>query len=175
MHQKCNKNANIYILRYSSSFYMPSKNDPSEDSEEKNPRIYVKIQDDFDYRVINKMAKNRDMSLSGAVRDILHQWILQNTETLKKTYNVDIDEVNEEIFLETASLSYDKELKPLEEALINELPGFFEMVEIVEIEDLAEHFEVPVKTVKKIIFSHANVIKSKGLNLTVREGKIYKE
>jgi hypothetical protein len=154
---------------------MPSKNDPSEDNEEKNPRIYVKIQDDFDYRVINKMAKNRDMSLSGAVRDILHQWILQNTETLKKTYNVDIDEVNEEIFLETASLSYDKELKPLEEALINELPGFFEMVEIVEIEDLAEHFEVPVKTVKKIIFSHANIIKSKGLNLTVREGKIYKE
>jgi hypothetical protein len=154
---------------------MPSKNDPSEDTEEKNPRIYVKIQDDFDFRVINKMAKNRDMSLSGAVRDILHQWILQNTETLKKTYNVDIDEVNEEIFLDTASLSYDKELKPLEEALINELPGFFEMVEIVDIEDLAEHFEVPVKTVKKIMFSHANVIKNKGLNLTVREGKIYKE
>lgn len=154
---------------------MPSKNDPSEDNEEKNPRIYVKIQDDFDFRVINKMAKNRDMSLSGAVRDIIHQWILKNTDILKKTYNVDIDEVNEEIFLETASLSYDKELKPLEEALINELPGFFEMVEIVEIEDLAEHFEVPVKTVKKIIFSHANLIKSKGLNLTVREGKIYKE
>ena len=154
---------------------MPSKNDPSEENEEKNPRIYVKIQDDFDFRVINKMAKNRDMSLSGAVRDIIHQWILKNTDTLKKTYNVDIDEVNEEIFLETASLSYDKELKPLEEALINELPGFFEMVEIVEIEDLAEHFEVPVKTVKKILFSHANLIKSKGLNLTVREGKIFKE
>ena len=154
---------------------MPSKNDPSEDNEEKNPRIYVKIQDDFDFRVIKKMADNRAMSLSGAVRDILHQWILQNTETLKKTYNVDIDEVNEEIYLDTASLSYDKELKPLEEALINELPGFFEMVEIVDIEDLAEHFEVPVKTIKKIMFSHANVIKSKGLNLTVREGKIYKE
>ena len=154
---------------------MPSKNDPSEDNEEKNPRIYVKIQDDFDFRVIKKMADNRAMSLSGAVRDILHQWILQNTETLKKTYNVDIDDVNEEIYLDTASLSYDKELKPLEEALINELPGFFEMVEIVEIEDLAEHFEVPVKTIKKIMFSHANVIKSKGLNLTVREGKIYKE
>jgi len=153
---------------------MPSEDDSQEDSEQKNPRISVKIQDDFDYRVINKMAKNRDMSLSGAVRDIVHQWILQNTETLDKTYNVDIDEINEEIFLETATLSYDKQLKPLEESLINELPGFFEMVEIVDIEDLAEHFEVPVKTVKKIIFSHANFIKKKGLNLTVREGKIYK-
>ena len=154
---------------------MPSEDDSQEDNEQKNPRISVKIQDDFDYRVINKMAKNRDMSLSGAVRDIVHQWILQNTETLSKTYNVDIDEINEEIFLDTATLSYDKELKPLEESLINELPGFFEMVEIVDIEDLAEHFEVPVKTVKKIIFSHANSIKNKGLNLTVREGKIYKE
>ncbi|TFG23195.1 MAG: hypothetical protein EU533_03435 [Promethearchaeota archaeon] len=154
---------------------MPSEDDSQEDNEQKNPRISVKIQDDFDYRVITKMAKNRDMSLSGAVRDIVHQWILQNTETLNKTYNVDIDEINEEIFLETATLSYDKQLKPLEESLINELPGFFEMVEIVDIEDLAEHFEVPVKTIKKIIFSHANVIKNKGLNLTVREGKIYKE
>ena len=154
---------------------MPSEDDSQEDNEQKNPRISVKIQDDFDYRVVNKMAKNRDMSLSGAVRDIVHQWILQNTETLSKTYNVDIDEINEEIFLDTATLSYDKELKPLEESLINELPGFFEMVEIVDIEDLAEHFEVPVKTVKKIIFSHANFIKKKGLNLTVREGKIYKE
>lgn len=154
---------------------MPSEDDSQEDSEQKNPRISVKIQDDFDYRVVNKMAKNRDMSLSGAVRDIVHQWILQNTETLSKTYNVDIDEINEEIFLETATLSYDKQLKPLEESLINELPGFFEMVEIVDIEDLAEHFKVPVKTVKNLIFSHANIIKNKGLNLKVREGKIYRE
>lgn len=154
---------------------MPSEDDSQEDYEQKNPRISVKIQDDFDYKVITKMAKNRDMSLSGAVRDIVHQWILQNTETLSKTYNVDIDEINEEIFLETATLSYDKQLKPLEESLINELPGFFEMVEIVDIEDLAEHFKVPVKTVKNLIFSHANIIKNKGLNLKVREGKIYRE
>jgi len=154
---------------------MSSKNDTVKDKEQdKKLRISVKIQDDFDYRVIKKFAKNRDISLSGAVRDIVHQWILQNMNNLKKAYNVDIDEINDEIFLETASLSYDRELKPLEESLIKELPGFFEMVEIVEIEDLAEHFEVPVKTVKKIIFSHANIIKSKGLNLTIREGKIYK-
>ena len=153
---------------------MPSKSDPSEESEEKNPRIYVKIQDDFDYRVITKMAKNRDTSLSGAVRDIIHQFILQNTDMLKTTYGVDIEEINEEIILETTSLSIDKELKTLERDIIEELPVFFELVEVVDITDLAEHFDVPVKTIKKIIFSHGNLIKKKGLNLIIKEGTIHK-
>jgi hypothetical protein len=153
---------------------MPSKSDSSEDNEEKNPRIYVKIQDDFDYRVITKMAKNRDTSLSGAVRDIVHQFILQNTNMLKTTYGVDIEEINEEIILETTSLSIDKELKSLEREIIKELPVFFELVEIVDIADLAEHFDVPVKTIKKIIFTHGNLIKEKGLNLVVKEGRIHK-
>jgi hypothetical protein len=155
---------------------MPSEAEYQEEKDRKkeNPRISVKIQDDFDYRIVSKMAKNRDTSLSGAVRDIIHQWILLNTEMLKKTYSVDIDDVNEEIFLETASLVYDKELKPLEVKLINEFPGFFEMVEDVDIQDLADHFEVPIKTIKKILFTHAKVIKSKGLNLTLKEGRIFK-
>jgi len=155
---------------------MPSETKYQEEKDRKkdNPRISVKIQDDFDYRVVSKMAKNRNTSLSGAVRDIIHQWILLNTETLKKTYSVDIDDVNEEIFLETVSLVYDKELKPLEVKVIDEFPGFFEMVEDVGIQDLADHFEVPVKTIKKILYTHAKVIKSKGLNLTIKEERIFK-
>ena len=172
----CIKNAKIYICEYSSFLYMPSETDNQEEKDRKNdnPRISVKIQDDFDYRVISDMAKKRKKSRSGAVRDIIHQWILSNTETLKKTYGVDIDEINEEIKLETASLVYDKELKPLEVKLIDELPEFFEMVEIVGIQDLADHFDVPIKTIKKIIYTHAKVIKSTGLNLTVKEGRIFK-
>ena len=175
MLHKCIINANIYICRYSSFFYMSDvENEVKKDSKKENPRIYVKIQDDFDYRVVSYMAKKRKKSRSGAVRDIIHQWILSNTESLKKTYGVDIDEINEEIYLETASLVFDKELKPLEVKLIDELPAFFEIVEVVLIQDLADHFGVPIKTIKKIIYTHAKIIQSKGLNLTVNEGRIFK-
>ena len=150
------------------------ENEEEKDSKKENPRIYVKIQDDFDYRVVSYMAEKRKKSRSGAVRDIIHQWILSNTEMLKKTYGVDIDEINEEIYLETASLIYDKELKPLENKLIEELPRFFEMVEVVGIQDLADHFDVPIKTIKKILYTHAKLIKSTGLNLIVKEGRIFK-
>ena len=156
---------------------MPSETDNQEEKDRKkeNPRIYVKIQDDFDYRVVSRMAKNRDTSLSGAMRDIVHQWILSNTEMLRKTYGVNIDEINEEIILETASLIYDKELKPLEAKLIDELSGFFEMVEEVEIRDLADHFGVLIKTIKRIIYTHGKIIKSKGLNLIVKDTRIIKK
>ena len=169
MLHKCVTNVKIYICGYSSFFYMSE-----EEKDSKNPRIYVKIQDDFDYRVVSYMAKKRKMSRSGAVRDIVHQWILSNTETLKKTYSVDIDMINEEIYLEDASLVYDKELKPLELKLIDKLPEFFEMVEVVLIQDLADHFGVPIKIIKKIIYTHAKIIQSKGLKLTVNEGRIFK-
>jgi len=115
---------------------MPNKTDTKpekEEEKEKNPRISVKIQDDFDFKVVSKMAKNRDTSLSGVIRDIIHQWILSNTEMLESTYRVNIDEINEEIFLETASLDYDKELKPLEVELIDDKTN--EVFTVVELED----------------------------------------
>ncbi|MGB5910058.1 MAG: hypothetical protein WBH31_02575 [Promethearchaeia archaeon] len=153
---------------------MPSESRPQEDSDQKNLRISVKL-DEFDHRVISKMAKNRDTSLSETMRNIVHQWIEGNPNLLKENYGVEIKEINEEIFIDTAELSYDKALKPIEIELIRELPEFFEMVELVSIEDLAEHFDVPVKSIKKIFFTHAKEIKSVGLNLIIREGKIFKE
>jgi hypothetical protein len=153
---------------------LPSENTDQDNIEQKTPRVSVKL-DEFDYKVINKMAENRNISLSKSINNIVHQWIESNPDILKENYGVEFKEITQELLLETASLSYDKSLKPIENEIIGELPTFFEMVESVSISDLADHFDVPIKSIKKIFYTHGKRIKSLGLNLMVKEGYIYKE
>ena len=152
----------------------PTENKDQEDIDQKTPRISVKL-DEFDYKVINKMAENRNISLSKSINNIVHQWIESNPDILKENYGVNFKEITQELLLETASLSYDKSLMQIEKDIIEELPTFFEMVESVSISDLADHFDVPIKSIKKIFYSHGKKLKSLGLNLKVKEGYIYKE
>ena len=156
---------------------MPSKTVIDDENEKKKPkmdRITVGL-DEFDYKVISKMAQNRNIPLSEATRIVVHSWIESNPEILKRNYGVNVEEITEEIALESAEISIDKRLQPYEEAIINELPQLFEMVDDVGLEDLADQFEVSVKAIKNIIFTHSNHIKKVGLNLKYKGDRIYKE
>ena len=150
---------------------MPSESDSKSDTEIK--RITVKL-DEFDHKVINMMAKNRNISLSESIRNIVHQWIETNPDILERNYGIDIKEVTEEIVLESTSLSIDKKLKPVEKDIIKELPDFFTLVEDVSIEDLADHFNVSTRVIKKIMFTHSEEIEKVGLKPVLKEGRIYR-
>ena len=151
----------------------------SDDIEEKErkrpklPRITVGL-DDFDHKVVTKMSKNRKLPLSEVMRIIVHQWIEFNPELLKTNYGIDFKDITEEIQSESYQISIDKTLKKFEEGIIKELPEFFELVEDVSIEDLTEHFNVDNKAIKRIIFIHGKEIKKLGLNLKLKEGRIFK-
>ena len=137
-------------------------------------RITVGL-DGFDYRVVNKMALNRDLPLSEVMRFIVHQWIEYNPDLLKTNYGIDFKDITEEIQSDSYQISIDKTLKKFEEGIIKELPEFFELVEDVSIEDLTEYFNVDNKAIKRLIFVHGNKIKKLGLNLKLKEGRIYKD
>lgn len=153
---------------------MSPESKSQEDSEEKQKRISVKL-DEFDRKIIDKIATNRDISLSQAVRNIVHQWIEINPDLLKKNYGIDVEEISEEIALESATITLDKSLRPYEGSIIKELPNFFAMVDDVNLKDLAEYFDVSIKAIKNLIFTHSEKINKLGLNLRYRGDRIYKE
>ena len=137
------------------------------DEEKKKQRITVGL-DDFDHKVVSTMAVNRKKSLSEVVRVIVHQWIEYNPDLLKKNYDIDF-----KVRRESKELSIDKRLKSFEKDIINELPGFFEIVETVSIDELSKHFDAELKVMKRIIFIHGKEIKKLGLNLTFKNNIIY--
>jgi hypothetical protein len=142
---------------------MPSENKVQED---KTPRISVKL-DEFDYKVINKMTENRNISLSKSISNIVHHWIETKPDILKKNYGVDIKKITEEIALESISASVDE--------FIAKLPQVFNLVEDISLEDLSDYLGVNVKAVKNLIFTQGDKIKKAGLNLKYKGDRIYKE
>lgn len=129
--------------------------------------------DEFDHKVVTRMARARSLSLSEIVRTLIHQWIESNPEILEKNYGISFKEITEEINRESYEISLDKTLKPYERGIIDELPEFFEIVENVNIEDLSEHFNVDDKVIKRIIFTHGKELKNRGLNLKLKNNIIY--
>jgi len=173
------KNANIYIHWRSFLFCrgnnkMPSESETQEEIEEKQKRISVKL-DDFDRKVVSKMAINRNIALSNTIRNMVHQWIEDNPDLLKRNYGIDVEEISAQIALETASIVLDKSIKTYEKDIIKELPQFFDMVDDIALEDLAEHFDVSIKAIKNLFFTHGEEIKKIGLILKYRGDRIYKE
>ncbi len=126
-------------------------------------RITVGL-DEFDYHVVSKMAANRKLSLSEVVRTIVHQWIEDSPDLLKKNYGIVFKEVTDELLSE----GYDTSL------IIKELPNFFELVETISIDDLADYFKVDTKAIKKIVYTHGKEIKKLGLNLVLKNDIISK-
>ena len=50
------------------------------------------------------MSEYRDTSKSEIIRNIIHQWIEENPNTLKNNYAVDFMEINREIKVETEEI-----------------------------------------------------------------------
>jgi len=140
-----------------------------DDNERKKPkmdRITVSL-DEFDYKVITKMAQNRNIPLSEATRIAVHSWIEANPEILKRNYGVTIEDVTEEIALESITASVDE--------IVGKLPPVFNLVEDISLEDLSEHLGVNIKAVKNLIFTQGDMIKKAGLNLKYKGDRVYKE
>jgi hypothetical protein len=113
------------------------------------------------------MAQNRNIPLSEATRIAVHSWIENNPEILKRNYGVDIEDVTEEIALESITDSVDE--------IIGKLPQIFNLVEDISLEDLAEHLRVNIKAVKNLMFTQGDKIKKVGLNLKYKGDRVFKE
>ena len=71
---------------------MPSETQKSSDLS----RITFSL-DAFDERVINLMAQKRKQSRSETVRNLVHNWIENNTTILKSNYDIDLTDITREI------------------------------------------------------------------------------
>jgi len=140
----------------------------SEENEKKKPkmdRVTVSL-DEFDYKVISKMAKNRNIGLSEATRIIIHNWIETNPDKLRTNYGVDVKELTEQIAFASMIGSINE--------IIEKLPQIFQLVDDISLIDLADHLEINVKAIKHLFFTQGEKIKKLGMNLKFKGDRIYK-
>jgi len=141
---------------------MPSETKKSSDLS----RITFSL-DAFDEKVLTLMAKKRNQSRSETVRNLVHNWIENNTNILKNNYDIDLNDITREIEI----IDYDQVIQNS----IQKLVRYAELFNEIEFDILAEQLEISRKILKNIIFEHKNKLEKLGVKLRIRGKLIVKE
>jgi hypothetical protein len=141
---------------------MPSESQKSSDLS----RITFSL-DAFDERVLFLMAKKRKQSLSETVRNLIHNWIENNSITLKSNYDIDLNDITREIEI--------TDYKQVIQNTIQKIIGYSELFNEIEFDIFAEQLKVSKKILREIIFDHKNKLEKLGVKLRIRGKLIVKE
>lgn len=141
---------------------MPSETKKSSDLS----RITFSL-DAFDERVINLMAKKRKQSRSETVRNLIHNWIESNTNTLKSNYDIDLNDITRDIEI----TDYNEVIQ----SSIQNILKYSELFNEIEFDIFAEQLKVSKKILRDIIFDHKNKLEKLGVKLRIRGKLIVKE
>lgn len=141
---------------------MPSESKKSSDLS----RITFSL-DIFDEKIIDLMAKKRKQSRSETVRNIIHNWIENNSELLKSNYDIDLTDVTREIEI------IDYELVILQS--IEKLIKYSKLFNAIDFGILADQLEISHKTLRDIIFDYREKLEESGIKLRIKGNLIIKE
>ena len=141
---------------------MPSETKKSSDLS----RITFSL-DAFDERVLTLMAKKRKQSRSETVRNLVHNWIENNTNILKGNYDIDLNDITRDIEI----TDYDQVIQ----STIQKIVKYSELFNEIEFDIFAEQLKVSKKILRDIIFDHKNKLEKLGVKLRIRGKLIVKE
>lgn len=141
---------------------MPSESKKSSDLS----RITFSL-DIFDEKIIDLMAKKRKQSRSETVRNIIHNWIENNSELLKSNYDIDLTDVTREIEI------IDYELVILQS--IEKLIKYSKLFNAIDFGILADQLEISHKTLRDIIFDYREKLEESDIKLRIKGNLIIKE
>ncbi len=141
---------------------MPSESKKSSDLS----RITFSL-DAFDERVITMMAEKRKQSRSETVRNLIHNWIESNTNTLKSNYDIDLNDITRDIEI----TDYDQVIQ----STIQKILTYSELFNEIEFDIFAEQLKVSKKILRDIIFDYKNKLEKLGVRLRIRGKLIIKE
>ena len=141
---------------------MPSETKKSSDLS----RITFSL-DAFDERVITLMAKKRKQSRSETVRNIIHNWIEGNSNTLNSNYDIDLNDITREIEI----TDYNQVIQ----STIQKIVEYSELFNEIEFDMFAEQLKISKKILRDIIFDHKNKLEKLGVKLRIRGKLIVKE
>jgi len=122
--------------------------------------------DPVDEKVIDMMAKKRQVSRSEIVRNLVHNWIEGNPEILKSNYNIDLNDVSREIEIEDMEKYFEDKIQKLVE--------YSRLFEEIDLNILAEQLEVSRKNLTDLIFENQEKLSELGVKLTIRKNLIVK-
>ncbi len=123
--------------------------------------------DFFDEKVIDLMAKKRKKSRSETVRNIIHNWVENNSDLLKGNYDIVLADVSREIEI----TNYEEVIRDS----ISKLIKYSDLFDEIGFEILADQLGISHKTLRNIIFEYKQELEKSGVKLRIKGNLIIKE
>jgi hypothetical protein len=124
-------------------------------SDENMPRITFSL-GSFEEKVMIKMAKKREVSKSEIIRNLIHNWIEENSELLRNNYGIVLEDIYREMRLESGAQN-----------LMEELLNSFKRTRKIQIDRLSAKLDVNPNDLLRFIDDHGDNLEKNGLNLAV--------
>jgi len=122
--------------------------------------------DPVDEKVIEMMAKKRQVSRSEIVRNLVHNWIELNPDILKSNYNIDLNDVSREIEIDDMEKYLDVKIQKLVE--------YSKLFDEIDLNLLAEQLELSRKNLTDLIFENQDKLSKMGVKLAIRKNLVVK-
>jgi len=134
-------------------------------------RITVNL-DKIDFEIVNNLIGVIGNSKSSVISQMVKEWILQNSEKMMNTWEIDLAGIRRKVMAEAKGVRVEEELEEYEKSVIEQFPKIFNKVEELSAKEASEMLKVNQSTIKKIIIFHNNKLETLGLNLTYKDGMI---
>jgi len=141
--------------------------------EEKKKRITVNLET-IDYKIIEALEGVIANKKASVIYQMIKEWINQNSDRIMKTWGIDLAGIRKEVLAETKGLPIREELDKLDKEVLSQLPGLFETIKSISVEELSEILEINQQTLKKVIFGYREELLKKSLDLSYENGLIIK-
>lgn len=142
--------------------------------EEKKKRITVNLET-IDYKIIEALEGVIANKKASVIYQMIKEWINQNSDRIMKTWGIDLAGIRKEVLAETKGLPIREELDKLDKEVLSQLPGLFETIKSISVEELSEILEINQQTLKKVIFGYREELLKKSLDLSYENGLIIKK
>lgn len=141
--------------------------------EEKKKRITVNLET-IDYKIIEALEGVIANKKASVIYQMIKEWINQNSDRIMKTWGIDLAGIRKEVLAETKGLPIREELDKLDKEVLSQLPGLFETIKSISVEELSEILEINQQTLKKVIFGYRKELLKHSLDLSYENGLIIK-
>lgn len=147
---------------------------PEDSDEEKKKRITINLEP-IDYKIIDALEGVIANKKASVIYQMIKEWINQNSDRIMKTWGIDLAGIRKQVLAETKGLPIKDELDRLDKEILVQLPGLFDTIKSISVEELSEILEVNQQTLKKIIFGYRKELLKHQLDLSYENGLVIKK
>jgi len=126
-------------------------------------------------RILTGLKGIKGSTKSAVINKIIEEWIEYNSEKFIQLWNIDLIGLRTVIQEEVFGLTMKRDLKKIEQMVIDRLPNMFKKSKSISVKKIADYLHVNPKTIEDVVFSFSERLVDEEFDFYYEDGKVIKD